>query len=223
MWFLISVIFALLVAWLCSRLLSRIQKRELRKFLKPSKVKQAYQEIFELYKNVNVKPLLDRDRNQLHLNTIEFTYGEIQILSLAFLISKIKTESDKIFLDLGSGAGKAVIAMAKMFDFEKCRGIEILPSLVMLSKNLTDLAQIEFIQQDFLETALYPADIIFINATAFFGESLEKLKLKLTEAKPGAKIICVSKQLSEKHFKLIHQAIAPMSFGNARVFVYERF
>ena len=98
---------------------------------------------------------------------------------------------DGIFFDLGSGTGKAVIAMSLMHKFKKLLGIEYLENLIKLSQEskqnydntINDLFVknkellsfdspniIDFVQGDFLKQNWENATIIFANSTSFTVE-----------------------------------------------------
>ena len=64
-------------------------------------------------------------------------YGEVkfEVLSEVFLKS-ILLPPGGVFVDLGSGVGRAVFAAAMLHDFKKCVGIEILQSLFEESQQI---------------------------------------------------------------------------------------
>ena len=98
------------------------------------------------------------------------------------------TIRDGVFYDLGSGTGKAVVAMSLIHPFKKCVGIEYLETLYDLSqevkqiydstinekfstyKQLFTMSQpnkIEFIKGDFLKEKWEDTSVILANSTCF--------------------------------------------------------
>ena len=59
----------------------------------------------------------------------EHLYGEVTFDSLAGLLRAVAPEPGAVFLDLGSGCGRAVFTAALTQPFRECRGVELLPSL----------------------------------------------------------------------------------------------
>ena len=65
----------------------------------------------------------------------KFTYGETNLSSLRTIFDAVKgyeggrEAMQQVFVDLGSGVGKAVIAAAIDCEFQEVRGIELMPGL----------------------------------------------------------------------------------------------
>lgn len=64
-----------------------------------------------------------------------YLYGEIDILNFIYILDKLNPNTEDVFYDLGSGAGKAVLTAATAFPFKKAIGIEIVPELITLSQS----------------------------------------------------------------------------------------
>lgn len=181
-----------------------------------------------LYKDIFGEVLSKKDRGRVIKDDCSLIYGEICFDSFEELLRVAGANSDEVFYDLGSGTGKAVIVAALTQSFVKCVGVEILPSLYstsiqcLNSLNGTYKNIIHFIQGNFYDVDISEADIIFINATGFFGESFAQLSQKLETAKSKARIIITSKTLTNDHFELMHQGFYRMSWGHARVSIYRK-
>ena len=73
-------------------------------------------------------------------------YGEIELGAISECFDFIrlnypesfpeKEVNDKIFIDIGHGVGKGILAGALLYPFKKCIGIEILDSLYQKSEVL---------------------------------------------------------------------------------------
>eukprot|EP00455_Lapot_gusevi_P027598 TRINITY_DN2928_c0_g1_i3.p1 TRINITY_DN2928_c0_g1~~TRINITY_DN2928_c0_g1_i3.p1 ORF type:complete len:328 (+),score=35.52 TRINITY_DN2928_c0_g1_i3:74-1057(+) len=74
---------------------------------------------------------LELDSKQTHSDPNDsLVYGEVEYSSFAeIFVNHIKLKSGGIFVDLGSGTGRAVFAAALLHNFEQCVGVELLHSL----------------------------------------------------------------------------------------------
>ncbi len=97
-------------------------------------------------------------------------------LEIMLNIAKIKPNAK--LLDLGSGDGKVVIALAQHFPQSRIIGVELNPFLARSSrKAVSELRlskQITIIQQSFWQTDLRPFDVVFLYGTSYIMEKLEK-------------------------------------------------
>lgn len=156
-------------------------------------------------------------------------YGEVEFYSFAALLSLIHPKKNDVFIDLGSGAGKACVTAALAFNIHQCIGIEIVPELHQLSTDVKNhcheplKTQLTFICDDFLRYPLEKASIIFINATAFFGDNWNKVQAYLLKEVPlNAYLMISSKTLSFEGFT--HVALKPirMGYGQCHINIYKR-
>ena len=153
---------------------------------------------------------------------------------------------DGIFFDLGSGTGKAVIAMSLMHKFKKLQGIEFLENLMKLSqkskqyydKTINDLFEknkellsfdqpniIDFVQGDFLKQSWHNATIIFANSTCFSNELINSIADKANkECKKGTIIITFTKKLNKlsKDWEVKEGFRRLMTWGIATIYVHKR-
>ncbi|MCS5707375.1 methyltransferase domain-containing protein [Candidatus Berkiella cookevillensis] len=162
-----------------------------------------------------------------------YLYGEIDLLNFIYILDKLNPNTEDVFYDLGSGAGKAVFTAATAFPFKKAVGIEIIPELITLSRsrlakyheqpfdNISH-CQIQFIQGDFLEIPLKDATIVFVNATAFSARFWQYVLQKLIALPKNTRVIINTHTLPEQYFNLISQDYEIMSWGLTRVSLYQR-
>lgn len=191
----------------------------------------------KLYHNVNGTHLSLDERKRLQLEETSYTYGEIITDSFARLLQLAAPQEHDVFYDLGSGIGKAVFAAALLYDWKKCCGIEFLPALhetaVTLLEKFSQLPELEkyfpqtkfniqFFHQDFFQTDLSDANVIFVNSTAFHTLLWEKLATKLEETQSGTRIITTSKRLADTHFEQIAEGMLSQSWGVSSALVYQR-
>ena len=185
----------------------------------------------KLYKEIDGFSLSRQARSE-H-DAIEYTYGEIHFSSFIALLSLTKPNANTVFYDLGSGTGKAVLACAMVFNVQKSCGIELFEALNLIAtaqqhhlKKLTGYqAQskaLHFINADFLNVDFSDATLIFINATAFFGESWVSVHQALRQLKSGTIIITTSKQLPSEAFIVIKKTRVQMSWGTVDAYIHQR-
>lgn len=171
--------------------------------------------------------------SRLKSDAMEYVYGEIEFESFVALLDLCKTDKNTVFYDLGSGVGKAVLACAMVFEVKKSCGIELFPKLQRCAldqkKHLSSTPPyhaialaIDFQQGDFLSGSFLDATLVFINATAFFGERWLAISKYLEQLAPGALVISTSKALASKAFKTIHQTTMAVSFGVVTAYIQER-
>ena len=101
--------------------------------------------VFEHISDGDVKLASRHERNELGiLSDSSLTYGEIVFSTFVSTMRQVMNlwkkggnKSGKefpVFVDLGSGAGRAVVAAAILFDFSNCIGIELLEGLHSISE-----------------------------------------------------------------------------------------
>ena len=94
------------------------------------------------------------------------------------IIGAVQPRKGDVFVDLGSGLGKMVVAAALGWPFAECRGTELLPELHAQASDvvsdlqgraqaghLEDLPKLSVFEGDMLNTSLHDADIIYCFAT----------------------------------------------------------
>lgn len=193
---------------------------------------QEHSQIFEqLYQNTNGFALSQQARQSS--DALDYTYGEIEFFPFIALLSLAKPDENTIFYDLGCGVGKAVLACAMVYPIRKSVGIEILPPLyskacqlakkLEVMNNYADAAsKIEFISGDFLEANLNEATYIFINASAFFNPTWEKLCSRLDHLPHLITVITTSKTLNSNVFSPIVKTKIQMSWGVVSAYIHVR-
>ncbi len=165
-------------------------------------------------------------------DAFEYVYGEIDSTSLLALLSLTHPNPSTIFYDLGSGCGKAVMACAMVFDVKKACGIELFPALDQAAKQqLAQLAlmqdyqdipkKVEFICGNFLDANLADATVIFISATALFGDTWIRLNQQLEQLTHSPIIITTTKKLLSWRSKIHHQTNVQMSWGRVTAYIQQ--
>lgn len=193
---------------------------------------QEHAQVFrQIYTDANGF-MLSQNARHVH-DAMEYAYGEIEFLSFIALLSLTSPNKNTVFYDLGSGTGKAVLACGMVFPICKSIGIELFPELYLDSckrrdqlaamKNYAEQTKkIQFILGDFLKVNLDDATLVFINSTAFFGPTWEKLCAKLDHLPHLNTVITTSKTLSSTHFTVTTRTKVEMSWGVVFAYVHTR-
>jgi hypothetical protein len=179
-------------------------------------------------------------------------YGEIECMSFARLLGVARSglSRDKVskFVDLGSGAAKAVLWASLVANFDLFVGIELNPFLHKMSLGVLDQFEeqfkttlfatkfssaqrppIELVAGSFLQLDIHDwtdADVVFINSASFTEELLAGIAVLAARMRIGSRVITLTNALPEKSvgkkFKVVYRERSEMSWGAATVFVHER-
>ncbi|MFI4919113.1 MAG: hypothetical protein ACHP65_06120 [Legionellales bacterium] len=217
--------------WLCYSGQQLKKKVRIVRWQQALNLQQHHKTFQQLYQDVDGF-LLSRQA-RLRGDALEYVYGEIEFLPFIALLSLTNPNSDTVFYDLGSGTGKAVLAAAMVYPLRKSVGIELHPELYFCAcqqaARLTALqtdgakaASIEFILGDFFEVDLNSATLIFINATALFGQTWVDLCQRLALLPQLQTVITTSKALCSSVFSLTMSTEIQMSWGVVRAFIHTR-
>ncbi len=163
----------------------------------------------------------------------EDVYGEIDWLSFVDLMSVVTLKPESVFYDLGSGTGKNVLLCAMVFDIKKSCGVEQFEMLhhaaVAQQQELSGLlayqqkaAGIYFICGDFLNEHFNDATVVFINSTAYFGDTWVNISKKLETVLTCEVIITTSKKLVSTVYRVTQEKKVQMSWGVVLAYIHER-
>jgi SAM-dependent methyltransferase len=186
------------------------------------------------------KKLSNEERKELGVKThSSLTYGEIDYKSFVTILRKCCCgfdTRDKVFIDLGSGTGRAVLAARINEDFVRCEGIELLQSLFTASQQVAtryhDLfkrllhyrsaTDIVLTQGSITELDWSHGDFVFANSTCFGKELMGEISVIAEKLKPGSIFVTFTNQLSSDCFELLEKTKYSMSWGPATVYVHRR-
>lgn len=230
--------FALLLIWggwgLRKYIRPYFAKRKLKKWLDKQKNKdeilKAQAQLKQLYKFSFRYTVARLAKFRYRIKADRFLYGEIDCLSFIYILSMASPKTGEVFVDLGSGSGRAVFTAALSYPFQAAIGIEQLPDLVKLSKKIQNNYQtlsdtntiVKFVQGDLLTYPLETANVVFINATAFGGVFWQKIQIKLKKLTKGTRVIINTHSLSVDGFTLIYSGYNIMSWGMTMVSIYQK-
>ena len=222
-------ILILLITFFFTRYRRWQQKAAIKQWYKHLDLKKQYANFQQLYQGVDGFSLSRLARAE-H-DAFEYTYGEIDFVSFIALLSLTNVDANTIFYDLGSGVGKAVIACAMVFNVRKSCGFELFSNLHLTAmeqhKKLESLVgcqekakAIHFINGNYLHADFNDATLIFINATALFGDTWIEINQRIEQICPAATIITTSKKLTSHFFEVKRTSIVQMSWGPVRAYIH---
>jgi len=170
----------------------------------------------------------------------EWTYGEVEFHNFVEVLKIANPRRGEIFVDLGSGMGKAVFAAHLYFQFGICKGIEFLDPLhSVANENMKSFdkeirgmfdeqkrsQRLEFLHKNFMHANWKDGDVVYVACTAFGDDLMKSISKKCEQLKPGARIVTLTRQLinsDAKAFREINRSHCHTNFGPATAFVYER-
>lgn len=189
------------------------------------------------------------------LEVPSLTYGEMDLDSMHEVLSLVKRELGTlhsgrgIFLDLGSGAGKAVIAAGLLHPFGSLKGVERLECLSDFALKAGEKyreavlpegapkAEAQFLRGDFVELVegqelrdLAPQVAICLAVSTCYGEEqMQALARYARIMAPGSFIITFTQMLPETLVKsesrgwtLMHSNLMQMMWGPSTCFIYKK-
>lgn len=222
----LQALFIIIVIMLAAASIFFLRRQQpLRRWQQEPRRRDIINALSELYAPIQSTLTAKQGREHAGLHDFSYTYGEIDFWGFTAILSQIHIQPGWRFYDLGSGAGKAVLLTAMLHPDVDCTGIEIIPELVELSQSLqrkTKIKNAHFIAGDFFDHDISDADVIFVNATGFFGDLLSRLQNHLSNTKPGCTIILSSKTLPSTHFDTLYEGQAPMSWGPCTLNIFIR-
>lgn len=157
-----------------------------------------------------------------------YAYGETPLTSLEKIVNECRINRSDVVFELGCGRGRTCFWLRH---FVGCRvvGIEQIPIFVERAndiKNKFSLSDIEFRQEDMLQTDLKGATVIYLYGTCLDAFFLKKLAAKLEKLPSGTKIVTVSFPIEDYADKPIFEVMKrfPVKFtwGVADVYLQIR-
>ena len=198
-----------------------------------------------------------KERDERGFKETTLVYGEISFEAFGIIIEKIRKIYGRqdtgssgeygvlqgrggVFVDLGSGTGKAVTAAAVLHNFDQCIGIEKLEGLYSISLEMlasyntrgkTKLEDREFdthasfVNADFLDMRAKDwrdADLVFANSTCYDDALMAKIADLALGMRKGSFFVSFTKRLACQDFKILEQEMYRMSWGEATVYIMQK-
>lgn len=198
-------------------------------------IKPVYDRIFDGVNGYSVS--LQEKQQKIKQKYIEnLIYGEIpfELLYALFVFEPIKDimNSRRIFYDIGSGIGNAIIGSYLIGNFEKCIGIEILDSLYNISKmvesrvkNIYPMVdfEIQFKHGNMLDFDISDGDIILFCCPNKDDKIRFKMEEKFLTLKSNSVIISLIHSFNNKtDFSLITSRMVKSTWGETPMAIYKK-
>ena len=203
---------------------------------KYEEIKPIYDKVFQGLNGYGISLLEKEQRQQKEEIFRDILYGEVslELLYAMYVLPPINEyiEKAKIFYDLGSGIGNAVISSYLTGLFDKCVGVELLDTLYKTSlkahKRLIDIDKnaeknIKLIHDNILNVDFYNADIILFCCPTKDENIRNKIEEKFKNLKSGAIIMSlIHKFKDEKDFELLNVKLVRVAWGETPLMIYKR-
>lgn len=185
-----------------------------------------------LYKNVSGFGISTQDEEVIIKHGGASTYGEITYEGVEQLLKQLSLTKNDVFYDLGSGIGKMVVQVYLSTPVKKSVGIELSAERSQKAAliyeqfkkegHLKQQRTLALLQENFLESDLSDATIIYMASTCFSPEFMEKVTKKLASLKKGLRVITLKKLAENPRFTLLKELTLPMTWSaQTTAYIYE--
>jgi SAM-dependent methyltransferase len=160
-------------------------------------------------------------------------YGEVDVEAFGNFVKALpSTHANGVFLDLGSGSGKAVLAAAFDGTFSSCIGVEIVAPLHSLATQALERAReidakkaskVSFVQGDMFakEELCRLADVVLVTCTLFTDEMMVHLDEAVDELiRPGTIVITTTRRLRSIRARQVSEGRVKYAKGSLLFIVY---
>lgn len=167
----------------------------------------------------------------------DLLYGEMPFDTWKAIVETAKPKENAVFVDLGSGVGRAIIQSHLLFDFKKSIGVELLDGLHNKAVEIFDNfkktiepqvaeslknKEVLFLKDNILKVDLSEADFVYMCHP--FKNEQEFLQLEqrfLSQLKKGTKIVTIIRQLRNEAFKKHGSTMFDFSWGKSTAYFHE--
>jgi len=188
------------------------------------------------------KRISKSERARKGLNKSALVYGEVDFHTLGEVLwgphcIGAVPATGAVFVDLGSGTGRGVLAAAELMPFSRCIGVEILEGLHASALSVAAhyektvrsnysaangdpraATRIELICGSFTDLDwAAAADVVFCNSTCFDDALMDEIALQGQGLREGALVISLTRSLESPYFKLLSSEQYKMSWGHATI------
>jgi SAM-dependent methyltransferase len=195
-------------------------------------IKPIYDKIFKSVNGYTLSLLEKQNREKNEPIFKEILYGEIslELLYALFVLPPVNEyiKNAKIFYDLGSGIGNAVISAYLTGAFKKCVGVELMKSLYQTSMEIKEKIspiddEIIFINDNILNVDFSDADIVLFCCPTKDDKLRSAMEKKFKILKSNTIILSlIHKFTNSKDFELLNYKSVKADWGETPLFTYKR-
>mgnify|MGYP005628642661 CR=1 FL=1 len=190
------------------------------------------QKMEELYKDLSGFGVAQNEYETIRQNGGNPTYGEITYESTENLFNILKLTKNDVIYDLGSGVGKFIIQAYLNTPVKKAVGVELSSTRIKRANealarlkaqnNLRKNASIEFREDNFSNTDISDATVIYICSTCFSQELMKTIKDKMLTCKKGLQVATLKTLPPDPNYRYIATYSLPMTWSNgSSVHIYK--
>ncbi|GMH32433.1 hypothetical protein BSKO_00267 [Bryopsis sp. KO-2023] len=210
--------------------------------LTPGAIFDIMEQLYSAYPDSHLKHL---SKQQMEFESGEtktsLVYGELTFASLCSVLREAlrfaPSDRDLVFYDLGSGAGKQVIAAALVEPrITVAKGIEIIPGMdeianTVLSRLKTEFLlaydfppekEIEFMCGDIFTLGWSDGNVLLLNSTCFSRRMMANVQeIILRDLEVGSVVITLTKKFTDPRIREMACLERRMTWGRAHVYIYQ--
>lgn len=176
------------------------------------------------YLGVSSYGLIRKEKERLGgLDERNFLFGETGALTTKLILQEIDPPPLATVCDLGSGRGTFLFTSSFLYG-TRGLGVEIIPQYIEKAKKIRKalrVGDIIFLNENYLNTDLSSADIIYMTATTLEDSVMEAMNEKFRALEPGTVIITVHRPLQGQEFEKTGEKLFPFTWGTDSVFYYQ--
>lgn len=186
----------------------------------------------EVFKKARGGTVSQEERNQKYLHGSEYTYGEIEPLYFMDLLRFARAKQGGVFWDLGSGAGKALVAAALGWNsFSRICGVEELEGLHSLSVRSvekycsvtgTGKELFKVVKGDMRKVDWSDADVVYASSICFPDDLVDAIAERGKCLKKGTIILSLKVWKPASQYKVVSSLQLKMSWGATSLCILEK-
>jgi len=199
-------------------------------------IKPIYDKVFKNLNGYGISLFEKTQREKLDPIFKDVLYGEVS-LEVLYALYVLPPVSDylhkaRVFYDLGSGIGNAVISSYLTGVFDRCVGVELLDTLYAASleakKNLEKIdknsnGHIRFVHDNILNVDFSDADVLLFCCPTKDETIRKKMEEKFTMLKAGSIIMSLIHVIEDKNnFELLNAKLVRVAWGETPLMIYRR-
>ena len=153
-----------------------------------------------------------------------FAYGETPWAIMTRILDLTEAGPDDTFLELGSGTGRFALFAARIRGLQAV-GVERIPTFVRRGNEIAGRLSIDrcsFREADLFEVSWRRATVLYLTATTFSDEAMERVEAKCSELAPGARLVTTTRSPEVPGLERVAMDVLDFSWGPATLFVQRR-